>query len=274
MTTTDTPTRRNYSGSPTPAASGDGRLTVLLPPLPRTASPVPHLTSIHATDGRGPYGDSRYRGNCSGLLIRDLLQYYRPSRVLDPMAGSGTCRDVCRELGITCWSFDLHGGFDAQDEKWFQGIGEYDFIWLHPPYWKMICYGDDPRCLSNAPTLVDFQRRLRRVIRNCHSVLADRGHLAILMGDGKHEGQYMGLPFRTLWLAFQENLWLAAPEIVRFQHGATSSTKQYSTSFIPRLHDICLVLKTRTTGVVTRCMPSSKENRKCSPARTRNTPAR
>ena len=26
----------------------------LLPPLPRTASPVPALTSIHATDGRVP----------------------------------------------------------------------------------------------------------------------------------------------------------------------------------------------------------------------------
>jgi hypothetical protein len=32
------------------------------------------------------------------LLIRDLLKYYQPRRVLDPMAGSGTCKDVCTEL--------------------------------------------------------------------------------------------------------------------------------------------------------------------------------
>lgn len=242
MTTTKT---QNYQSQPDTEIQSGSRVPVFLPPVPRTASPVPSLTSIHAIDGRGPYGDSRYRGNCSGLLIRDLLKYYQPHRVLDPMAGGGTCHDVCRQLNIDCFSFDLHAGFDAQDPDSYRDLGEFDFIWLHPPYWNIIRYGNDPRCLSNAPTLIDFQRRLRRVIRNCHSVLARRGHLAILMGDGKHAGEYMGLPFRTLWLAFQENLWLAAPEIIRFQHGATSSTKAYTTNFIPRLHDICLVLKTR-----------------------------
>jgi hypothetical protein len=221
------------------------RTSVLLPPLPKTASPVPTLTSIHATDGRGPYGNPRYRGNCSGLLIRDLLLFYRPQRVLDPMAGGGTCRDVCRELGTECLSFDLHAGFDAQDANAYHDLGRFDFVWLHPPYWKMICYGDDPRCLSNAPTLADFLQRLQCVIRNCHSALTEHGHFAILIGDGKHKGEYLGLPFRTLLLAVRENLWLAAPEIVRFQHGATSSGKEYATSFIPRLHDLCFILKTR-----------------------------
>ena len=221
------------------------RTTVLLPPLPKTASPVPTLTSIHATDGRGPYGDARYRGNCSGLLIRDLLRYYRPKRVLDPMTGGGTCRDVCRELGIECRSFDLHAGFDAQEPGSYRDLGTFDFIWLHPPYWKMIRYGDDPRCLSNAPTLADFQRGLRSVIRNCRSVLTDHGHLAMLIGDGKHQGEYLGLPFRAFSLAVREGFWLAAPEIVRFQHGATSSAKEYSSCFIPRLHDLCFIWKTR-----------------------------
>jgi len=221
------------------------RTTVLLPPLPKTASPVPTLTSIHAVDGRGPYGNPRYRGNCSGLLIRDLLSYYRPHRVLDPMAGGGTCRDVCRELGIECHGFDLHAGFDAQAADSYRSLGRFDFIWLHPPYWKMICYGDDPRCLSNAPTLADFLRRLRSVIHHCCTALTEDGHMAILMGDGKYRGEYLGLPFRTLSLAAMENLWLAAPEIVRFQHGASSSTKEYTTSFIPRLHDLCFILKPR-----------------------------
>src|SRR4051794_20461596 len=74
--------------------------TVPLPAIPESGSPVPWLTSIHGTPGRGNYGDAGYRGNCSGLLIKDLLQFYRPRRVLDPMEGSGTCRDVCREVRI------------------------------------------------------------------------------------------------------------------------------------------------------------------------------
>jgi hypothetical protein len=68
--------------------------TVPLPEAPVTASPVPWLTSIHCTPGRGDYGDPGYRGNCSGLLVRDLLRFYQPRRVLDPMEGAapaGTC---------------------------------------------------------------------------------------------------------------------------------------------------------------------------------------
>lgn len=105
-----------------------------MPEIPQTASPTPCLTSIHATPGRGPYGDPGFRGNCSGLLIRDLLLYFRPGRVMDPMAGGGTCRDVSRELGIPCKTFDLHAGFDATDPGSFSGLGRFKFNWLHPHY--------------------------------------------------------------------------------------------------------------------------------------------
>jgi hypothetical protein len=159
------------------------------------------------------------------------------------MTGGGTCRDVCRELDISCVYSDLHRGLDATDADCYLELGHFDFIWLHPPYWNMIRYSDDPQCLSNAPTLDAFVDSLRLVLRNCASVLAPRGHLAVLMGDGKHDGEYMGLPFRTFAAAEAEGFRLAAPEIVRFGHGATSSGKSYRFSFIPRLHDICLVLK-------------------------------
>ncbi len=70
-----------------------------LPRAPRTASPVPHLTSLYHFDGTDQYGDRRYPGNCGGRLIEDLLTYFRPRNVFDPMAGSGTCGDVCTALG-------------------------------------------------------------------------------------------------------------------------------------------------------------------------------
>ena len=49
---------------------------------------------------RGPYGSNNFRGNTSGFLIKDILLWLKPKRVLDPMAGSYTTRDVCEELGI------------------------------------------------------------------------------------------------------------------------------------------------------------------------------
>jgi hypothetical protein len=217
---------------------------VTLPEGPQTDSPVPQLTSIHATPGRGPYGDARYRGNCSGLLIRDLLRFYRPRRVLDPMEGGGTCGDVCRELGIAYEGRDLKQGFDATSARQFAGLGSFDFIWMHPPYWQMIAYNaGDPRCLSSSPTVTHFIEQLRRVLSNGASVLAPRGKFALLIGDGKHEGRYLGLPFRVMNAAVAEGYWLAAPEIIRFGYGATSARRTYSGAFIPRVHDVCLVLE-------------------------------
>jgi hypothetical protein len=113
--------------------------TVQLPQAPQTASPVPHLTSIHSTPVRGQYGDARYPGNCSGQIIKDLLLFFQPKRVFDPMTGSGTCADVCKELKLFCKSGDVRTGFDAADPSGYHE-GPYDFIWLHPPYWKMKIY--------------------------------------------------------------------------------------------------------------------------------------
>src|SRR5262249_33438991 len=138
---------------------------VTLPECPVTSSPVPWLTSIHATSGRGEYGNPGYRGNCSGLLIRDLLLYYQCKTALDPMEGGGTCRDVCSELGIAYEGRDLKSGFDATRAESFRELGKFDFIWLHPPYFQMIRYNEtDPRCLSNAPNIEAWEHMLRWVL--------------------------------------------------------------------------------------------------------------
>jgi hypothetical protein len=225
-------------------------VNVPLPEAPFTASPVPWLTSIHATPGRGNYGNADYRGNCSGLLIRDLLNFYKPGVVLDSMEGGGTCRDVCRELGIEYEGRDLRRGFDATDAGAFARLGMFDFIWLHPPYWQMVRYNaGEPRCLSNAPTLDWFLEQLQRVFRNCRGALRPGGKLAVLMGDCRVQGRYLGLPFLAMNAAADVGFWLAAPEIIRFSHGTTSSRQRYTTAFIPRLHDVCLVLERVRTEV-------------------------
>jgi hypothetical protein len=222
---------------------------VTLPAAPRTTSPHPELTSVHTTPGRGPYGDPGYRGNCSGLLIRDLLLFYRPRRVLDPMEGGGTCGDVCRSLAIPYEGRDLKGGFDATRWESYRGLGYFDFVWMHPPYWQMVRYNPNhPACLSNAPNVQAFTDGLRAVFENCRRVLSPGGKIAVLMGDGKQDGRYLALPFRTMSAASAAGLWLAAPEIIRFSHGTTSARKTYSGSFIPRVHDTCLVLGVKRPG--------------------------
>lgn len=214
-----------------------------LPLAPLNGSPIPELTSIHAARRRGPYGASSYRGNCGGYLIRDLLRYYQPRRVLDPMTGSGTCRDVCRELGIPCISMDIRFGQDAADPNLYEAIPSVDFVWLHPPYWRMIRYNDDPRCLSNAPTSEAFFARLGQVLRLAKTVLTPHGRISVLIGGYSDGGRYQPLPHLTVACAAKHGLRMACTEIIRLQYGNTSSRKQYRCSFIPGLHDQCLVFE-------------------------------
>lgn len=222
------------------------RRLVELPASPETGSPVPELTSIHSHRERGPYGDARYRGNCGGHLIRDLLRYFRARRVLDPMTGGGTCRDVCDELGVRCVSFDLNRGHDAGERGSYQGLGRFDFVWLHPPYWRMIEYNADERCLSQAESLEAFSDGLTRVLENAKSVLRPNGVIAVLIGGYSDRGTYMPLAPVATMAGIRAGLWPACTEIIRFQHGNTSSRKRYRSSFIPGLHDTCIVFKPKT----------------------------
>ena len=106
------------------------------------------MTSVVSAPRRGPWGNPKFRGNCDGTLIKNLVLRYGAKRVADPMAGSGTTRDVIAGLNATgkhrikFWGSDLREGFDLRSDPL---PGQFDFVWLHPPYFNMIRYSDDPR---------------------------------------------------------------------------------------------------------------------------------
>lgn len=215
-----------------------------LPRAPINASPVPHLTSLYHFHRAGEYGDRSYPGNCGGNLIRDLLLDFSPSLTLDPMAGSGTCADVCRELSIACMSLDIHQGFDACDPEGMSAPETFDFIWSHPAYWRQKLYADDPRDLSRCPTLDEFLKRYRQFIRNCARSLKPGGRLAVLMGDYcDREVGFVPLTWHTKRLVFEAGLTQCCTDIIRFSHGASSSRKVYRSSFIPGLRDVCMIFE-------------------------------
>lgn len=221
-----------------------------LPLAPVNASPVPRLTSLYHDSDTGGYGDRGYPGNCGGNLIRDLLLYFRPRSVFDPMTGSGTCHDVCMDLGIDCWSGDIHKGFDLCDPRHFfgkdQGFQPYtfDFVWIHPPYWRQKLYAADPRDLSRAATLDEFLERYAQAIVHCSRMLTRRGRLAVLMGDYcDRDAGFVPLTFHTKRIAFDCGLRQGCTDIIRFSHGASSSKKVYRSAFIPGLHDVCMIFE-------------------------------
>lgn len=234
-----------YETQAPPSAAGRKATFARLPMAPLNASPVPHLTSLYHFNRAGNYGSRSYPGNCGGNLIRDLLLYFRAQRVFDPMTGSGTCADVCKELGVKCLSLDIRDGFDATDVNAYLSLPTgFDFVWAHPPYWRQKLYTESERDLSRASTLDDFLKGYEALIRNCASVLSPGGKFAILMGDySDRETGFVPLTFYTKQLALAAGLRQHCTDIIRFSHGASSSRKTYRSSFIPGLHDTCMVFE-------------------------------
>ena len=70
------------------------------------------------------------------------------------------------------------------------------------------------------------------------------GKLAVLMGDySDREVGFVPLTYHTKLLAFRTGLRQSCTDIIRFSHGASSGKKVYRSSFIPGLHDVCMVFE-------------------------------
>lgn len=191
------------------------------------------------------WGDSRYRGNCDGRLFKNLVLRYGAQRVADPMMGSGTTRDVIRGLNqfvaepIEYWGGDLRCGFNLETDDL---PGRYDFVWVHPPYWNIVRYSDNPADLSTATTYEEFRHRLAVCLGRCYTALVPGGRLAILMGDVRRRGRY--IPIVRDLLRMERYLGELRSVIIKAQHNCRSDAVEYSRmEDVPIRHEYCVVFK-------------------------------
>lgn len=183
---------------------------------------------------RGPYGDNKFKGNTSEFLIKDLLLWLKPNKVLDPMAGSYTTQHVYNELGIENVCIDLKEGFDALEMIFFE---EFDFVFLHPSYWNIIKYSNDPRDLSNSLTYGDFLNKLHLLLSLSVSSLRREGHLVLLIGDIRKDGTYTCI---ARDVRDPQNAKFVQ-EIVKVQHNVKSNSMRYNSGIIRIMHEHVLI---------------------------------
>ena len=219
------------------------------PRAKRTEQPTPtgfEFGSVVSYPQRyNAWGDSRYRGNCDGRLVLNLIRRYAPRTVADPMQGSGTTRDVVAWLNkkrggeqIRYWGGDLHEGFDLETTNL---PSRYDLVWVHPPYWNIIRYSNDSRDLSTEQNYGKFVRRLRQCLVRCAQALTPNGRLAVLVGDVRRRGGYYSIVCDLLQM--EPDLGDLRSILVKLQHNCTSDARTYRLEDAPIRHEYCVVFK-------------------------------
>lgn len=204
--------------------------------------------SVVSYPDRGHYGQNRYRGNCTGHIIRDFVQTYLKKGGLfaDPSIGGGTSVDVAKEMGIRFFGTDLHQGFNLLTQDFAEHMGsQANLVFWHPPYWDMIAYSGnqwgeaaDKWDLSRM-SYVDFWEAMQLALMNIHDAVEAGGHYGILMGNLRRKGQYYNLSAMVERMAPGR----LTDEIIKIQHNCVSDKTQYSGSFVRIAHEKLLVFK-------------------------------
>jgi DNA modification methylase len=193
---------------------------------------------------RGKWGDSSWRGNCSGHVLKALFEQTQPATFVDCMAGSGTSIEVAREMGIHATGLDIHHGFNAVRDSILDAVGhEVDLAFSHPPYGEIILYSAHPDDLSRCASDEDFHQKLQMVLLNQRQATRPGGHYATLIGDKRKQGKYCSYQAEAIARMPADEL---VSVQIKIQHNCVSDSRTYARMSWPRIaHEYLLVWKRR-----------------------------
>lgn len=140
--------------------------------------------------GKTPKGNNKYPGVTPAFIIWNLIQRYtKPGDlVLDPMAGSGTTIDVCKEEGRRVIGYDIAPAHPEVQQADARNIpledNSVDMVFIDSPYSDNIRYNDHPDCIGKISCEDErFFDELEKVAREIHRVLKPGKVMAWLIGD-------------------------------------------------------------------------------------------
>jgi DNA modification methylase len=146
--------------------------------------------------GPGKQGDQDYAGATPSFVIWNLLQRYtRPGDlVVDPMAGSGTCVDVARDLGREGKGYDIAPAgrtvVRADARKLPLPAACADFVFIDPPYSDHLQYSGAAECIGELSAQSDdYYREMDRVFAESDRILRPERYLAVYVSDSARKGK-------------------------------------------------------------------------------------
>jgi DNA modification methylase len=159
---------------------------------------VPQMQSTTLWDfprqsyGNTPKGNNKYAGVTPAELIWNMVwRYTEPGDlVVDPMCGSGTTLDVCKEEGRKAICYDVspppyRKDLLKNDARKIPLPDDYaDMVFIDSPYGDNIKYNEEPECIGSISSeLEEFYDELEKVIKESHRILKPGKVLGWLIGD-------------------------------------------------------------------------------------------
>jgi len=158
--------------------------------------------------GKTQKGNNKYAGVTPAFVIYNMVKRYTEpgDLVLDPMAGSGTTIDVCKEEGRKYIGFDVsptRRDITQNDaRKMPLSDNSVDMIFVDSPYGDNIDYNDVAGNIGKISAETDqFYEELDKVMAECYRVLKHGKALGWLIGD-----QWVKKKFTPVGLRVYEHL--------------------------------------------------------------------
>jgi len=162
------------------------------------AEEIPRLQATTLWDfpkqsyGTAPKGNNKYAGVTPAELIWNLVwRYTEPGDlVVDPMCGSGTTLDVCKEERRRAICYDIspppyRKDVIQNDAREIPLPDNYvDMVFVDSPYGDNIRYNEHPDCIGKISSENEsFYEELEKVIKECHRIMKPGKVLGWLIGD-------------------------------------------------------------------------------------------
>jgi len=177
-------------------------------------------TGVHRAD---------YWGNFIPQIPNQIIKRYtkKGDWILDPFAGCGTTLIESQRLGRNCIGIEINkkicdtaNDLITKEPNKHNTINEVlqgdstiiDFknilsphkrksvqlLIMHPPYFDIIRFSNNPKDLSNSKSVDDFLEKMKKVVISTHKVLDKGRYFALVIGDKYSKGQWIPLGFLTM----------------------------------------------------------------------------
>lgn len=190
-----------------------------------------YTNSLWIIDRRDSSGvhTAEYWGNFIPQIPNQMMRRYtkKGEWVLDTFAGSGTTLIEGQRLGRNTIGIELqprmveyarrlvasepnrHGvivdvingdSLNVDYDKLLQkyGVKSVQLVIMHPPYFDIIKFSDDPRDLSNASSVESFLEMMGMLVDKVSPVLDKERYIVLVIGDKYAKGNWIPLGFYTM----------------------------------------------------------------------------